>query len=222
MSKQENLPASVVADANNLYRILALASQDKDVWQTGLHWYADAHVDGIRLASALNEQGIFVALENVCKVISIISPSRYWRKNVADAQHTIVAWARFAELDQRKAHCAQNGVGVPYGWANFVKAWAILDGSATLDFDGSPKTFSFAHNLLYPHVSRYVTIDQHMARILAGEPYSSNRGNLRISKKQYRQFAELTVSVADAMGLLPLQAQAIAWEYRQRNVSKAD
>jgi hypothetical protein len=222
MSKQENLPAIVKADASNLYRTLALASQDSDVWQSGLQWYANAHVDGIRLAGALNEQGIFVALEKICEVIAVISPSRYWHKNVVDAQHTIVAWAKFAEQGQRKAYCGTKGVGVPYGWANFIKAWAILDGSATLDFDGSPKTFSFAHNLLYPHDSRYVTIDQHMARILAGEPYSSARGNLRISKRQYKQFADVTVSVADSMGLLPLQAQAIAWEYRQRNVSKAD
>lgn len=218
----ENLPAIVKADARNLYRILALASQDKDVWQTGLHWYSNGHVDAIKVAGALNEQSIFVPLEKIVKVISVISPSRYWHKNVVDAQHTIVAWAKNVEQDARKAHCALHSVGVPYGWQGFIKAWAILDGSASLDFDGSPKTFSFADNLLYPHTSRYATIDQHMARILAGEPYSSARGNLRISKRQYKQFADVTVSVADDMGLLPLQAQAIAWEYRQRNVSKAD
>jgi hypothetical protein len=119
-----------------------------------------------------------------------------------------------------------------------LKARDIMHGASyhdVLDPRGAPKTHAFATNIERPHERGLVTIDGRQADIVvdAMRPWGSpknkegkyaegtprpNRGissaMLKTGKEtRYEKYQGIHQSVADSLGILPHQLQAVSWEY---------
>jgi hypothetical protein len=169
-------------------------------------WYQRAHDQIKALASVLGID-FWVA----CQVVSAVSPAVDWNVNVRYAQRTVEAWQQFRTFDERLAYFKIHKVGAPYGWSNFVKAWAILDGDVEIVHKGSPKTFRFARNIFAPYATRLVTFDSHMGRMWVGSAVPQV-GSIKITAKQYRHGEKDIQDLADILGLTPENVQEELWQ----------
>lgn len=214
--KTKNLPASTILDhttmCGHVYRSFALACADQAIYREGYFWWNNCQGDCIQAVDDLASSGIVTDLIKFAGMVSAVSPSRYWRKNIVDAIHGTFAWFYFTDSESRIAHILDCHVGIPYGTSGFVRGWQILDGTRTLSYAGSPKTYSMQDNTVYPDSSQEITIDQHIVHLMLAD---GMQGSISISKRQYALFANAIRECAAILGLLPCRLQAIIWTQRQ-------
>lgn len=194
----------------------ALATVDTAGYAQGVNWYSEAHIDCIRAVGELNQRDIFVSLDQFTKVVAIISPGRRWELNVKDAMATCLAYQR-KSTEERIDVLSQHRVARRFGLSCFVRSWDLLDGDYSIIYKKSPKAYSFADNILYPHTSLAVTFDQHIGHIALGE--NDVEGSIGISYAQYRILEKPVRYTADLLGLAVRLLQSILWVWRKNSLS---
>lgn len=168
----------------------------------GLSWYKQANA-WCRLWS----QELILPIENVVGVLAVLSPRNKWERNLSDA--LTVLKAHKVGIDPHSIKVATYGT-------NKTKAFQIAAGS--LDVLGGVKVTSFFDNILRPTASQAVTVDVWAARIANGD-LRANPGTL--AGKRYGEIAQAYADVAEYVGLLPHQVQAVTWmAARSRSVAK--
>jgi hypothetical protein len=169
--------------------------------EEGLHWYANAH-DTARIIS----DKLGVSIKIAIGVIAALSPGRNWGLNLIEAEEFIKAYTSGA----RGNHLPIVGT---YGQRNIKKAISILEGKEPLEILGGNKVRSFYANILDPKRSE-VTIDRH-AKGLAIRSNSIKGATAEedaiVTNAEYPFYAKHYVKLAERLGLIPNQLQAICW-----------
>ena len=169
----------------------------------GLFWYAQAHEQAELLSARYG-----ITVEQSAGVIAAISPGLQWGLNVLQAEQLI------------KAHL--EGTAIPmigvYGKGNIHKAIAILSGTAPLDAlpITGPKVRAFYSCILDPKSSLEVCIDRHAKCLALNESatkngYASNDANAIVTRAEYPYYVWHYRKLAERLGLIPHQLQAIVW-----------
>lgn len=140
-------------------------------------------------------------------VFSALSPNNSYLDNLRDADRLLAAAAAQETIESFKVRT--------YG-QNKRKAWAIAMGAEPLDLIVAPKTRNFFLNVNDPDDRDPVTIDGHMLNVWNGErrPLASSDPSLRISGlrgEKYEEIADGFRDLAQALGLIPCELQAILW-----------
>lgn len=169
--------------------------------EEGLHWYANAH-NSARVFSSKYK----VSLIQSVGVVSALSPGLNWGLNLLQAEEFIREWSKGKRGNDLPV------VGV-YGYRNLRKAIAILQGKPPLEVLGGNKVRSFYANILSP-TGPEVTIDRH-AKGLAIRS-NSVRGATSdtdgiVTNAEYPFYVKHYVKLAERLGLVPNQLQAICW-----------
>lgn len=169
-------------------------------------WYRSVHAECKAYTYMLNGDGITITLDQFIDVVAAVSPGLNWERNIYSAECVVRTWAMYNTLEERHAHFLTYKTGIAHGWRNFDRAWAILDGTATLDTK-APKTHAFGDNIRNPETSTLVTIDQHMIHIICdtGLRGSINPGN------HYPKLAKAMRQAANILGMPMLKLQAAIW-----------
>lgn len=160
----------------------------------GMNWYANAHADARELHGNV---------ETSSAIIAALSPGLRWERNIEAARRVIEG----ESLD---------GLGVR--WYDGVwKAIDILHGVSPIVRLRGNKVRAFWQCLLDPFNRTHVCVDGHAYNI-----YRGRRGNLMdvpaMNDKLYHKIAGAYCKAAAAIGILPLQLQAITWcAYRRLN-----
>lgn len=169
--------------------------------EEGLHWYRNARDSGKAFACRYN-----ITLETAVGVIAALSPGRNWGMNLLEAEEFIREYTK-----------GRRGRDLPivgtYGYRNIRKTIAILESAKPLDVLGGNKVRSFYANILDPLGSE-VTIDRH-AKGLAIRSNSikgaTNETDAIVTNAEYPFYAKHYVKLADRLGIIPNQLQAICW-----------
>lgn len=170
----------------------------------GMTWYLDAH----EVARGLAEKH-GVSVEKAVGTIAAISPGNNWGRNVMEADEFISAHVKGYKLPM---------VGI-YGRRNVAKARRILNGEspqAVLHTKTGPKVWAFYSNILAPLDSRELTVDRH-AKALAYDLPSKRKGFASddklsvVGRAEYRYLVRHYQVIAERLGLVPHQLQAICW-----------
>jgi hypothetical protein len=170
------------------------AATDEQI-AAGLVWYDAANRESHRLA---NQYG--VKPEQSATVLSALSPSVKWNRNVIDAENLIDAFTAGRSIDSFNV-CT-------YG-PNKRKAWKVLESDWRIEKE-APKTFSFVSNILGN--TQLVTVDRWHARAClncAGRPVKEVSSSIPIS--QYKRVESITQKLARRNGVTPSAFQAIIW-----------
>lgn len=180
-----------------------LRANDDDIAE-GMHWYAHAHATAGDIALKHS-----VTVEQSAGVIAALSPGLQWGLNVIQAEELIASWCK-----------GLRGNDLPilgtYGRRNIIKATRILSGERPLDVlpDTGPKVRAFYQNIIDPTATAVVTIDRH-AKCLAlnssGERGASNETDGIVTRAEYPYYSKHYIRLADRLGLIPNQLQAICW-----------
>jgi len=191
----------------------------------GSSWYYTAN----RYATIIgSETGVSVFV--VSLVIAALSPQNRWENslkagNLGDALRLIENFLAGNDITSFKVATYDQ---------NKTKAWNILsdwnDGHVEPDyfyvkyFVKSPKTWNFSNNITFPHSQDYVTIDGHSFNIAR---HGLERHTIEYSKNislnaanRYTTIVRAYRVVADKLGIMAWQLQAITWEY-YRNLDVA-
>ncbi len=168
----------------------------------GLHWYQQAHDTAKVISDKLK-----VTLPQAIGVIAALSPGRQWGMNLLEAEDFIKAYMK-----------GLRGRDLPivgtYGYRNIRKAIRILEGKPPMDVLGGNKVRSFYQNILDPKGSLEVTIDRH-AKGLAIRSNSikgaTNEEDANVTNAEYPYYAKHYIKLAERLGLIPNQLQAICW-----------
>lgn len=179
-----DLDTDVLAD-----NVLAAVEQATPAqYAEGMAWYQAAHTFAVGLAE---EHGLTV--EQAAGVIAALSPQLPWDRNLT-----------YAELLVRTGSAPTLGRSIR-------QANAILDGADPLDVLGGAKTRSFFANIFDPDGSHAVTIDRHALDVALGVKGTDKSRKLIERKGAYELVADAYRNAAERIGVLPNQAQAIAW-----------
>jgi hypothetical protein len=92
---------------------------------------------------------------------------------------------------------------------NKIKACDVLRGANLLDLARGLKVRSFYTNVLNPADRRTVTIDGHMVSIACGRYLRMSEAG--VSGRRYIELCSAVIDVAQTVGLLPCQVQAVCW-----------
>lgn len=132
-----------------------------------------------------------------CGMAAALSPACSWPTCLADT---------WAVVNQRWRATVST-----YG-DNKFKALLILNGADPAEVLGEHKVFCFWDNLMNPRTSRRVTVDRHAWRVAFGRDLGPEVIN-KASKTAgaYARASDAYSEVADSLGLLPLEVQAITW-----------
>lgn len=168
----------------------------------GLHWYGNARDSAEVIA---HKHGITAAQS--IGVIAAMSPGLNWGLNLIQAEELIKAYVS-----------GLRGNDLPrlgtYGRRNIVKACRILDGESPLAVLGGDKVRSFYQNILDPQGLSAVTIDRH-AKGLAVRSNSAKGAtsgeDAIVTHAEYPYYAKHYIKLAERLGLIPNQLQAICW-----------
>lgn len=188
---------TLVADKlsiGNLYDRLSQATGPE--WSEGLAWYDTA--SGI--AETLSDQ-FSIPRDTACGIIAAISPQNAWDINVEHA---------FA-LCGNPTSPKDFGLGLGSDRAKFLFRNPDVDPLTVL---GGPKVRSFYRNIAEPWTSGAVTIDRHAIAILAGREtarWFDDHPKFLDRVTVYRLATGYYRAAARAYGILPHQAQAVAW-----------
>lgn len=218
--KNAEIPSYETMFANNMF-VWERAQEDKFNFDLGYFWYDTEH-DNCVLAKAdlLAKFGLRFSTRQTTDSVAMCSPGRKWNVNIRDASYTMQSW-RFDTLEERQANLASFGVvSRRYGWPMFVRIWDYLSGEYTFSFKSAPKTFSFGDVLEYPTSSPYCVIDQHNCHILLGE-FLLPQESIGISYAQYQKLLPVMYDSAKHVGLDHRRFQAVLWQWRVANTSKA-
>lgn len=169
----------------------------------GLRWYDDAHALACQYAAAYR-----VPLHIVAALISVLSPSVSWERNLLDAKLSLDAWQNGGTIKGPTTYKSQ-----------VVKAERLLadlpETSKVLEYIGTPralKTRAFYHNILKPDDPEHVTVDRWMLRAHGLDGHS-------VGKRQYVDITKVVKDIALAERLVPCQAQAIVWQNIRSSVT---
>lgn len=186
----------------NILGVYSRASGDEQ--HIGMVWYAQTNYEAQIIADKYG-----VVDRQAIGVIAAISPGLEWGRNLVEAAEMIAAFKAGDEIPP---------VGV-YGRGNVEKAQRILRGEDPLDVfpeKTSPKVRSFYSNILNPRESTEVTVDRH-AKALAYNFFSERSGfasndKLSVVRPAEYKFLEWHYrKLAERLGLIPNQLQAICW-----------
>lgn len=154
--------------------------------RNGMTWYADAHRFCVKVAKYTR-----TPLYKVVGILSALSPRNKWHRNKIDA----------IELIKR----GKKGKYATFH-ANRDKALKILNNTSNIEevrkILNAKKTVSFFNNILYPSVSKTVTIDVWAYRTVKLEQKNKN---YNITEQAYK-------NVSDKLGIKAHNLQAILWE----------
>jgi len=179
---------------NRLKRWLDHASEESIA--EGLNWYSDAQQFTRDLS---RETG--VDPYTVAAVVSALSPNNKWDRNKIDAAAIINAYITGQSFHTVKV-CTYN--------ANKHKAIKLLQ-SKTRIRKLSPKTHAFAMNIGRLSGS-HITIDRWHMRACIVDPKEGPRPCIESPTiKQYQRIEQITARVANDVGLLGYELQAIIW-----------
>jgi hypothetical protein len=178
----------------NLYDRLESATGEE--WAEGLAWYDTAYGIAEAIAAHYN-----IPVDIAAAIIAAISPQQAWNINID------LAWA----LCENPTSAKDFGLGLGSDRAKFL----FHNPQANpLDVLGGPKVRSFYRNIAEPWTPGAVTIDRHAIAILAGretarwfDDHPKFLGRVTV----YRQASGYYRTAARAYGILPQQAQAVAW-----------
>lgn len=164
----------------------------------GADWYARAHKIARKMAEDNDTTTVVAAA-----VLSILSPSSTWSRNVRDAETMLAAWRSGATFGSFS--CSTYG-------ANKSKAWKLLQGKSTPETAFSvraPKTRAFAELIADPR-GRSVVVDGHALCIALGErrTLASVPG---VGQAAYAAVADAYRDAADVLGVAPHVVQATTW-----------
>ena len=171
----------------------------------GASWYQRAHDQAKEIARTSEGR---TTLE-VATVISILSPSNKWTRNIDDARNLIRAHDQGGDIQDVRV--------ATYG-PNKVKAWSYLGG----EIDGEPfspraqKTQAFALLISDPSLP-HVVVDGHATNIACGDrgPITSAA---RLTPKRYLAVSDAYRHAAKAKSVSPHIMQATTWVvWRQPN-----
>lgn len=186
---------------NNLMSLYDQAT-DKEKMQ-GLTWYTKAN----RLVH--NNSCKNVTPEDIAQIIAVLSPAVSWERNVQDALNLC--------NNYRKSQRAANQTVVSTYGINKKKALDILRGKFTLSENTGLKTFNFYQNILNPECDKYVTIDRHAFKAMINDDQG---GRVTLNKGNYNLGIEVYSKIANNLGLIPCQLQAIIWLTYKRIVGR--
>lgn len=168
----------------------------------GLHWYQMAYDTAKVISDKFN-----VSLPQSVGVIAALSPGRNWGMNLLEAEDFIKEYTK-----------GRRGADLPvvgtYGHRNIRKAIRILEGEPPMHVLGGNKVRSFYMNIVSPLNSLEVTIDRH-AKGLAVRSNSikgaTTEEDAIVTNAEYPYYAKHYVKLAERLGLIPHQLQAICW-----------
>lgn len=171
----------------------AVHEADSQTVVAGSQWYARGR--DIILRKIARPLGLAPSV--ACGVAAALSPACSWPTCVADT---------WAVANQRWSATVST-----YG-DNKFKALLILNGAPPESVLGDQKVFCFWDNLMNPGTSRRVTIDRHAWRVAFGRDIGPDViGKASKTAGAYARASEAYTRVADRVGLLPLEVQAITW-----------
>lgn len=173
----------------------------------GLFWYQTAHNDAQAIA---HKHG--VTIEQAVGVISAISPGLEWGLNLLQADSFIGAFVK-------DGGTKLPSVGV-YGRKNRRKALNILFGEKPLSIlpMTGPKTRAFYSCILDPQSSAEVCVDRH-AKCLATNRTKDREAVSAVRAGEYKNLVRAYSDLAEELGLISHQLQAITWVAWKRLVS---
>ena len=149
------------------------------------NWYQDANKYCLEVSKEFN-----IPLYKAVGILAALSPRNKWERNKKDLRTLI------SQRENGKYGTFHN---------NRDKAIKILDADSHEEVEKlltGRKIFSFYHNIFYCHGSNLVTVDVWAARSV---------GIDTITPKLYGEIEDAYVNVADSLGLLPSDLQAICW-----------
>ena len=166
--------------------------------EEGMYWYANAHYTAQFMADKHN-----VTLWQACGVIAAISPGLNWGINLIQADLFISEW----QAGVRGYYLPTVGT---YGYRNVHKAVRILKGESPDAVLGGPKVRAFFYCLLEPK-SNEVCVDRH-AKCAAYNIVENRDANALVREgREYEYLAWHYKVLAERLGLVPNQFQAIVW-----------
>lgn len=167
--------------------------------QHGVDWYRTAR-NICRVISA--ESG--ASFNTTCKIMSVLSPSVQWNKNVLDCKNLLKAYYKDGVRDPHK-------VTVSTYNQNKYKAFAILNGEADL-LPSARKTYAFYRNIASEN-DDFVTVDRHAIKVLVHPKRltENHNGGVNLSKSVYEKAEAVYKRTAQELGLRGYELQAIVW-----------
>lgn len=160
-------------------------------------WYARANATAGDYADKYN-----CSVEQACGVIAALSPGRNWDLNLVDADVFIRAWA-----------AGDRGRDLPnvgsYGRRNIQKSARIMQGKPPLDVLGGLKVRAFYSCMIDPSNAVDVCVDRHAKSAAYGKRLAERQTVVR--KGEFPHLAEHYRKLANSVGVLPHQAQAVVW-----------
>jgi hypothetical protein len=192
-------------DASTLFsservRTLVETASDED-YRDGSLWYLRAHDHALGLSERYG-----LTVRQASGIIAALSPQIGWEQNLVIADE----------------FTASGGTASVHVSICTERARAILDDphADPLDILGGPKVRSFYRNIYRPDVAGPVTIDRHAAAILAGLPtptYLRTFPKFLERTAVYGLAAAAYRTAARDLGILPHEAQAVAWVRHRRD-----
>lgn len=167
---------------SNLLKLVREATPDE--YQDGLTWYSRA---------ATIADDIFGNRAVGAGVLAALSPQKSWPEN------------------QRLALNAVSGQHIGHFKGQVEKARRILEGESFLEVLAGQKERAFALCIALPTLSKAVVIDRHAFDAATGRINTDKERKVLDRVGYYESCAEVYRNVADALGLMPSQVQAICW-----------
>ncbi len=180
----------------------AIGSASAEQWAEGLRWYADAYAYAAEIGSALGLTDQAKAIAAGADIVAILSPACSWEHNVAVAFDVALGLDQSDIVYQGYA----SNLAKAIGYRNRIVAgdvWAEV----RADLLRGPKVNPFADAIRSPwEPTNLPVIDRHMVTLCGWRrPKSLENAGVMGAVQE-------GVSLAAAFfGILPIQAQAIAW-----------
>lgn len=165
------------------------AKLDEQIYNNGLAWYPDALEFHNTIASKYG-----VELDDAVKCTAVLSPASLWERNKLESEVMIRSHTSGTSYKDHSFVTYSN---------NVHKAKSILLGTVDLE-PTSLKTYRFYRNILLD--DNYVTIDRWHLRACF------NKNIVSITPKRYKIIEQITLDVADSVGLKGYEFQAMIWE----------
>jgi len=175
--------------------------------KSGLRWYQNASQKCKGFAELSG-----VSFEQFCALVAVLSPMTAWEEKI---NGVLVQTNINLALQAIEQYNLSGEVTVHMFGNNNRKAKAILDGDLEVFNPATaPKTWNFYNNLLNPSDADFVTIDSHAFAILFG--MFNVTGSWLGNYAAYKRAAQCYNEVADELGILPCDLQAVCWTTRKR------
>ena len=165
---------------------------NKDI-KEGIAWYKNANTEANKIAKKYD-----LDVYKVAQVISALSPRNKWIQNLKDAD-------KLCEAFVLGLH--PTDIRVSTFHSNKFKAYNILADNKAITIN-SLKTYNFVNNIAFLS-SEHVTVDIWHLRSCFKNNIKINNAN--IGKIAYEQIKNITINLANKLGLKPFELQAVLW-----------